>query len=364
MARRPPIYYAHTMPGLHEIAWTEIRARIGDASFDAFQEFPDKNGIVLFRSPGEVTGLLGLQTTEDVFYLVQRLPKVEWGHAGLSQIFRAVERNRFIEGGLAIHQRGTRSLGRGTRTFRVISRLSGRHHPFRRIDFERAVQKALRDRLGRGWRPVDDGGDVEFWANLIGFDFICGLRLSDASMRHRGYKRAHIAASLRPSVAASMVWLTEPHPRDVFLDPMSGAGTILVERGLAGPHTLLLGGDIRARALASAAENIGPRHKPRLLLRWDARNLPLRSGTVDKVATNPPFGKRLGTHRENRALYSALFRELDRVLRPSGRVVLISSETELVRDSVRQAGGLEIVRGYAATILGHRATLYVIERPR
>jgi tRNA (guanine6-N2)-methyltransferase len=351
------------MPGLQEIAWTEVRARIAGASFEAFQEFPDKNGIVLFRSPGDAASLLDLRTTEDIFYLVQRLPKVEWGRAGLSEIFQAIERNRFIEGGLAIHRQTAGRRGSGPRTFRVISRLSGRSHPFRRIDFERAVQRALRNRLGRSWRPVADGGDVEFWANLVGLDFICGLRLSDASMRHRGYKQAHIAASLRPSVAASLVWLTEPQSNDVFLDPMCGAGTILVERGLAGPHGILLGGDIRPEALGSAAENIGPRHKPRQLLHWDARHLPLRSGTVDKIATNPPFGRQLGSHRENRALYGAFCDEISRVLRPSGRVAMITSETELVRDSVRGAGGLSIVRGYAATVLGQRATVYLIERP-
>ena len=361
MAARGFIYYAHTMPGLQEVAWLEVRARLPDPSFEAFQEFPGKNGIVLFRHADEAGSLLDLRTTEDIFYLVQRMPKVEWGRAGLSQIFQAIERNRFIEKGLATHSQATGARSRGTRTFRVISRLSGRHHPFRRIDFERAVQKALRNRLGRGWRPVDDGGDVEFWANLIGLDFILGLRLSDANMRHRGYKQAHIAASLRPSVAASMVWLTEPQPGDVFLDPMCGAGTLLVERAMAGRHALLLGGDIRPSALQSAAENIGPRHKPRQLLRWDAGSLPLPSASIDRVAANPPFGKQLGNHHQNIALYSGLFRELSRVLKPSGRAVLVSSETQLVKDSVRHSQRLRIVRVYPATILGQRATVYVIE---
>jgi len=132
---------------------------------------------------------------------------------------------------------------------------------------------------------------------------------------------------------------------------------------MAAPHTQLIGGDIRGDALAASAENIGPKHKPRQLLRWDARSLPLRSGSVDKVATNPPFGKQLGSHQENVRLYAALFRELDRVLRPSGRVVVISSESSLVRESVRMSPRLHILRGYQATILGLRATVYVIERP-
>ena len=363
MTSRPHVYYVHTMPGLEEIAWTEVRARLPGSSFEASTEIPGKNGLALFRYGGDAQGLLSLRTAEDVFFLVQRTKKIEWGRAGLTQIFEALERNRFIDAGLAAHRAATGLGGKGPRTFRVISRLSGGQQPFRRIDLERAVAKALGNRLGRGWRPVDDHSEVEFWANLIGFDFICGMRLSDARMRHRDYKQSHVAASLRPSVAATLVWLTDPRPGDVFLDPMCGAGTILVERGMAAPHCQLLGGDIRADALAAAAENIGRKHKPRQLLQWDTRALPLRSGSVDKVATNPPFGKQLGSHRENVGLYAALFREIDRVLSSSGRAIVISSEAALIRESVRRWPRLHIVRGHSATILGLRATIYVIERP-
>ena len=169
-------------------------------------------------------------------------------------------------------------------------------------------------------------------------------------------------ASLRPSVAAGMVWLTEPQPGDVFLDPLCGAGTLLVERGMIERHSLLLGGDIDADALQAAAQNIGPRHKPRQLLEWDAGRLPLASGSVDKIATNLPFGKQVGSPQENRRLYRAVFREIDRLLRPHGRAVVLSSETELVKDTLRQVKGLQIVRGYSVTILGQGARIYIVER--
>jgi 23S rRNA G2445 N2-methylase RlmL len=240
--------------------------------------------------------------------------------------------------------------------------MAGGRQPYRRIDFQRAVEKALKKRLGRQWRAVDEGEDVEIWANLIGLDFVCGLRLSDARMRHRDYKQAHVAASLRPSVAAGMVWLTEPQPGDVFLDPLCGAGTLLVERGMIERHAWLLGGDINADVLQAAVQNIGPRHKPRQLLEWDAGRLPLASASVDKIATNLPFGKQIGSPQENRRLYRAVFGEIDRLLRPQGRAVVLSSEAELIKDTLRQVKGLQIVRGYSVTILGQRARIYIVER--
>lgn len=358
------VYYAHTMPGLEEVAWIEIRRRLDKVSFEAFKRLHGKNGFVLFRYAGQPADLLKLRTTEDVFFLVKRIPKVEWGRQGLAEIYQAILRNRFLDAGLMLHNQIGRRVSKKRPTFRVVSRMRGRNHPYRRIDFERTVEKALKKRLGKKWHAVEAKEDVEVWANLIGLDFICGLRLSDASMRHRGYKKAHIAASLRPSVAASMVWLTTPEPTDVFLDPMCGAGTLLVERGMIERHALLLGGDIDDEALQAAAQNIGPKHKPRQLTKWDARRLPLASGSVDKVASNLPFGKRIGNRHENLNLYQTFFGEVDRVLSSKGCAVVLSSETELIKNTLRRLEGLQIVRGYSVTILGQRAKIYLIARPK
>jgi len=357
------LYYAHTMPGLEDVAWTEIRRRLDGVSFEAFKEIRGKNGLVLFRYAGQPADLLRLRTIEDVFFLVERIPKVEWGYQGLSQIYQTILHSRFLDAGLTLHGQTVRRAGKKPPTFRVISRMTGRHHPYRRIDFERAVEKAAKKRLGNRWRAVEAGERIEIWANLVGLDFICGLRLSDASMRHRGYKKAHIRASLRPSVAASMVWLTDPQATDVFLDLMCGAGTLLVERGMTGRHTLLLGGDVDDAALRAAAQNIGPRHKPRQILKWDAARLPLASGSVDKIATNPPFGTKIGDHRKNPSLYRAFFGEIDRVLSATGCAVVLSSETELIKRTLKRLKRLQIVRGYSITILGQRARIYLIQRP-
>jgi 23S rRNA G2445 N2-methylase RlmL len=214
------------------------------------------------------------------------------------------------------------------------------------------------------WRAVQEGEEVEIWANLIGLDFVCGLRLSGAEMRNRPYKLVHLPASLRPSVAAAMAWLTEPRPDDVFLDPTCGAGTLLIERDAFGAHGPLLAGDINAQALAAAAENVGPRFKPRQLFRWDARHLPLSAASVSKVAANLPFGVQIGDPRDNPALYRAVLGELDRVLTADGRAVLLTSAAELLRAVVRDCPGLRIRQTYAVNLLGQQAAIYVLVRPK
>ncbi len=166
-----------------------------------------------------------------------------------------------------------------------------------------------------------------------------GLRLSDrGEPRHRFERKVELPASLWPSVAAAMVLLTEPAAEDVFLDPMCGSGTILWERTKAGPYAQILGGDIDTERVDASRKNVRD-HKggrlPNLEIRqWDARELPLEDNSVDKVATNLPFGKQI-TGGGPARLYPQVLAELARVVRPGGRIVLLSSEYDLVKEQVR-----------------------------
>jgi len=355
------MYLAHTMPGLEQVSWLEIRRRLARAHLEGYKTVRDRNGMVLFRYGGDPDDLLSLRTAEDVFLVVERVPDVAWGYEGFSQIYEALLRSRFLSHSLP----GQRSRSRrGRPTFRVVTRMVGRSQPYRRKDLQQSIEKALAKGSGGRWRAVAEDGDLEIWASLIGRDLICALRLSDASMRHRSYKTAHIEASLRPSVAAAMVWLTVPQEEDVFLDPMCGAGTLLVERGTIARHRLLLGVDHASESLEAAAANIGPRHKPRQLVCGDARRLPFGSESVTKIATNLPFGRRVGTRRGNVTLYRDAVREMNRVLVDGGPMVLLSSEVELVEESVGQVQGLELARTYDVQLLGLSARIFVVEKER
>ena len=116
----------------------------------------------------------------------------------------------------------------------------------------------------------------------------------------------------------------------------------------------------------AARKNVAPRKKGRFkkidIRQWDARQLPLETGSIDKVATNLPFGKQVGAKTELAALYPALIAELGRVLTGNGRAVLLSSEYDLVKESVRQQPTLAIVRGYSVSVLGQWGRIYIIDR--
>ena len=186
-------------------------------------------------------------------------------------------------------------------------------------------------------------------------------------MRHRYKKKVELPASLRPSMAAAMVQLTNPQPGDVFLDPLCGSGTILLERMHAGPYNKILGGDFEETRVEATRQNLPKRRKGRKkhtlsVRQWDARNLPLEDGSIDKVATNLPFGKQIGSRKDLEALYGAVFSELARVVVPDGRIVMLSSEYDLIKQLMREQPDLEILSGYSVATKGVWGRIYVVRR--
>jgi 23S rRNA G2445 N2-methylase RlmL len=355
-------YYAQTMPGVEEITWLEIRKRLDKVFFREKLFAKEQNGIILFDYEGAPEKLLQLRTTEDVFLEAVSKQKVARGREDLRQITNLVQKSESF--GRAANRLLRYRKFSHPPTFRVVSRKYGQHQ-YRRKDFQTAVLRGIQARYPR-WTSVVDKAQVEVWANLLGSRLLIGFRLSDRSMRHRYKKSVELPASLRPSMAAAMIFLTEPEAGDTFLDPMCGSGTILLERLNHGPSNLILGGDIVPDRVNAARQNMPkPRkgHKKRSvnIRQWDARQLPLEDASINKVATNLPFGKQLGTRQELSTLYTAVFKELERVVKPNGRIVLLSSEYELVKSCIRDRPLLHIVTGYSVATLGRWGRIHLIE---
>ena len=207
---------------------------------------------------------------------------------------------------------------------------------------------------------MQEDAALEAWILEEKGEILCGVRLSDRTMRHRTYKKSNIAASLRPVVARALVTMTKPGPKDVFLDPMCGAGTLLIERGECGRYQQLLGGDIRPEALTAARSNIGPRYKPIELRSWNACDLPIEAGSVNSIACNLPFGNKVGQRSELADLYARFVPEARRVLVSGSAAVLLTSERALLERAVRDGTHFYCERMLSLTLLGQRASAFVL----
>jgi tRNA (guanine6-N2)-methyltransferase len=313
---------------------------------------------MLFFSAPRPDALRKLRTAEDLFAIVAYRRGLGLERAELDKICIAACEAQHVDAALDTRVRLLPGSRTGRRlSFRVVARLAG-DHEFRRIDFQRAVERGITERGDRRWHLAEGEAEVEFWATMLDDEFFLAIRLSDERMRHREYKAVHRVASLRPTVAAAMGWLAEPRDDDIVVDPLCGVGTVLIERAQLGRYRLLLGGDFESEALDAARVNIGPRYKPIGLFPWDAAALPLRDASVTKIITNMPWGIRSGSHAGNFRLYPRLLAEFARVLRPGGLMVLLTAETHLMRELIAR-DRLKVARVFNVTILGAPAAIYV-----
>ena len=116
-----------------------------------------------------------------------------------------------------------------------------------------------------------------------------------------------------------------------MLDPCGGVGTIPIVDALVRPGSGLVV-DLSTESIELAHNNIrafglGDRV---FAEEGDATDLDLADGSVDRVVSDVPFGKKVGSNLANDTLYPRLVAELARVLAGDGRAVIVT-DAELRR---------------------------------
>jgi 23S rRNA G2445 N2-methylase RlmL len=361
MARRPepelPPCYATVIPGLEEVAGEEVAQELGG---EVKRTAP---GLVVFRAPAVDRSLLRLRTVEDVFLLAWGTDKLTYRAEDLDRIQRWTAKDADWEALLRLHHAIT-PKPKGKPTYRLVTQMHGTHG-YRRVDAGKALARGLAGKFPASWRPAEENAAVEVWLTIDETTAVCGLRLSDRTMRHRTYKREHLPASLRPTVAAAMVRLAGARAGQTVIDPMCGAGTMLAEQciaaRMAGTAVRVFGGDLDASAVKIAGANLR-RLDVEDLLRWDAGLLPLDDESVDRIACNPPFGKQLGEPEEIAPLYRRAVHEWNRVLRRDGVAVILVADLGALKDAAR-AVDWKPGRQVRLRVLGQKATITVWRKP-
>ena len=140
---------------------------------------------------------------------------------------------------------------------------------------------------------------------------------------------------VKPPLAAALVQLAEPRAGQVLLDPFSGSGTILLESLPFGVQ--IVGGDVSARAIEAC------RNRGLDVRQWDARSLPLKDASIDRIVSNLPWGDQSAIETGSVGFYADICREMERVLTPTGKIVLLTTLGEQVQfSSLRQEIDSEI----------------------
>jgi len=353
-----PALYAIVQPGLEPIAADEITRDLqGEVKRTG-------RGLVVFRLPAITPDVVKLRTTEDVFLLAWGSDTLSYRATDLATIRNWTAKKPDWPYLFKFHH-AIRPKTKGKPNFHLVCQMQG-EHGYRRIDALDALAEGLGGKIPAGWQPAEENAWLEIWLGIEGNTAVCGLRLSDRTMRHRTYKTEHVAASLRPTVAAAMVRLAGIGPGLVVLDPMCGAGTILAEviaiaNRRRARDVRVLGGDIDPNAVFCTRENLSGVGQAETA-RWDATVLPIATESVDRIISNPPFGKQLSTPEHVGPLYVSAASEWNRVLKPGGRAVLLVGEQDALREAIRPHGW-QPTRQLKVRVLGQAAVISVWQKP-
>ncbi|XP_075406528.1 tRNA (guanine(6)-N(2))-methyltransferase THUMP3 [Tenrec ecaudatus] len=258
--------------------------------------------------------------------------------------------------------------------FRVTCNRAGEKHCFTSNeaarDFGGAVQEYFK------WKADMTKFDVEVLLNIHDNEVIVGIALTEESLHRRNI--THFGpTTLRSTLAHGMLRLCAPRPADVVVDPMCGTGAIPIEGATEWSNCHHIAGDNNPLAVNRTANNIESllnknqiqESKPSWglpidALQWDVCNLPLRTGSVDIIVTDMPFGKRMGSKRRNWNLYPAGLREMGRVCRPgTGRAVLLTQDKKCFTKALSGLGHMwRKVHTVWVNIGGLHAAVYLLKR--
>ncbi len=353
-------YQLTTLPGFSVVLARELRqlanARVREV------ERTRSNDVVSLAYEGDAMALGKLRTIEDAFVNLGRV-NLSGSPADMKALTVAPVWGGPLREALGTWSRFTGKPLTKRLTFRVVVQAEDTQwRQYRRTELMLAAERALL-RTGTSWRLNRDVAPLEIWLQQVERQLLVSVRLTTGISRQHGGREAERTAALRPSAAAALVLLSDPADTDVFLDPMCGAGTILLERAAMGRYELLLGGDIDQGAVDATLANFGPRHQPRRIERWDATKLPLENSSVTKIVCNLPWGRQISHKAELPQLYGAFLSEAARVLSAGGRMVLLTSEWDILKAALRAEPSLRLEQTIQnLEILGRRADVFRLVR--
>ncbi|XP_068588003.1 THUMP domain-containing protein 2 [Cebidichthys violaceus] len=206
-------------------------------------------------------------------------------------------------------------------SFRVSCKCTG---SLSRYFSSQEVSRVIGGGLSRllGWKADLKNPQLEVNVSLSDDHFLLGFPLTRLPLANRSYMKT---TGLRSTVAWAMASLAHIQPGSRVVDPMCGVGTILIEAAQEHQAACFLGLDVDDGQLQKANENVEFAELPNRiqLLKASSMMLPLPSASVDAVVCDLPFGRKFGTKAEMAANLPLILKEMERVLRIGGTLVLL-----------------------------------------
>ncbi|WP_103127771.1 methyltransferase domain-containing protein [Deinococcus aerius] len=198
-------------------------------------------------------------------------------------------------------------------------------------------------------RPQEDGPGWEVLA-----------RLTPRPLSARPWRVCNMGGGLNATVAYALHKLAGQRDEDRIFNPMSGSGTLLVERALLGPYDAMVGVDTNAEAVECARSNLRAAGREVEVAQVDALQTGLPPRSFDLIVSDLPWGDAVGTHGGNAVLYPAFLAEMHRLCSRQGRLVVLTHEIKLFERILREQdrwNARELFQVYSG---GHHPKAYLL----
>jgi tRNA G10 N-methylase Trm11 len=159
-------------------------------------------------------------------------------------------------------------------------------------------------------------------------------------------------------VASFLVFLSKPHPEDRLLDPMCGAGTILLARARE-PFMSITGFDIDEQIIKTAKENLKDIRDKKIKYA-DSRFLDeIPDESFNKIIVNPPWDKNIIEGVD--ILYEQILHNYQRVIQKNGVLVFLTSKPDAFMKAI-ETSEFTITKMHNIFIKGIKATAFICNK--
>ncbi|XP_057316231.1 tRNA (guanine(6)-N2)-methyltransferase THUMP3-like [Hydractinia symbiolongicarpus] len=255
-------------------------------------------------------------------------------------------------------------------SFRVTATRTGTHQ-FTSMEAATHIGGGINDLLL--WKVDLKHFDIEVVSNILDNSITLGVQLTKDSQSLRNI--THFGpTTLKANISYCLLQLAGIQNGDIVCDPMCGGGSISIEGSISSAASFHVAGDNHEVAVQYAQDNFeavcgGQKDLaltnftlPFSVLRWDVYQLPLRTGCVDRIVTDLPFGKKIGSKERNVFLYPNALREMARICRPSGKAVLLTQHRQAMGRALGRTSWWKVQEKRMINMGGMNVTVYVLGR--
>lgn len=350
--------FARTIRGIEWCAAAEIEQRCGATICEI------RHREIRFQIDGLREELRNLGSVDDVFLTCGSINDVDHTRAALAVIAQRASEIRFLE--TIAPLRLLREIPARPK-FDVVASFLGRRN-YNRFEVEDTIAAVIRRQTGWTYTPQRETKtastdqtrlDLSFRIHLSGNEAILGVRVMSQPLHRRTYKTESRTGTLHPPLAFALAMLSNLAANQNVVDPFCGVGTILIESKKLEPRIYGLGVDIDHDSAIKAQRTAASAGSEIQFVVGDAGRLPIDDGRIDRVISNPPWGRAVEAEGSIRVDRSAFFEELKRISKPETRIVLLLETEPELEQSIERSGFAVLLRTQVS-LFGSWPEIYVL----